>query len=123
MGLLRRDKVQIGRDVARPLIWISAAEGPAAVSDVDGLVQDGADVVGAEPGGELADGRRVGVVEMMARGEDFDRHGPARARAGGLESVQQAGVQAVREEYVGRESGLLGVFLRYSSGAWGVEWF
>jgi hypothetical protein len=40
-----------------------------------------------------------------------------------LESVQQAGVQAVREEYVGRESGLHGVFLRYSSGAWGVEWF
>ena len=94
VGLLRRDEVEVGRDVARPL-------GVGAVGDVDGLMEDGADVVGAEPGGEFADGGGIGVVEVVARGEDFNG-----ARAGGGEGVQQAGVQAVLEEDVGRESGL-----------------
>ena len=94
VGLLGRDEVEVGGDVARPL-------GVGAVGDVDGLMQDGADVVGAEPGGEFADGGGVGVVEVVARGEDFDG-----ARAGGVEGVQQAGVQAVLEEDVGGESGL-----------------
>jgi hypothetical protein len=38
--------------------------------------------------------------------------------AGGREGVQQPGVQAVLEEDVGGESGLHGVFLRYSSRVW-----
>ena len=44
MGFFGRDEVEVGCDVARPL-------GVCAVGDVDGLVEDGADVVGAEPGG------------------------------------------------------------------------
>ena len=98
VGLLRGDEVEVGGDVAGPL-------GVGAVGDVDGLVEDGADVVGAEPGGDVADGEGVGVVEVVARGEDFD--GAARRRA--CEGVQQAGVQAVLEEDVGGESGLHGV--------------
>ena len=94
VGLLRRDEVEVGRDVARPL-------SVGAVGYVDGLMEDGADVVGAEPGGEFADGGGIGVVEVVARGEDFDGAG-----TGGGEGVQQARVQAVLEEDVGRESRL-----------------
>jgi hypothetical protein len=102
VGLLRRDQVQVGRDVARPL-------GVGAVGDVDGLVKHGADIVGTEPGGDLADGFSVGVVEVVARGADLDGHGPAGGGAGGAKGVQQPGVQAVLEEDVGGESGLHGV--------------
>ena len=97
VGLLGCDEVEVGRDVARPL-------GVGAVGDVDGLMQDGANVVGAEPRGQLAHGEGVGVVEVVARGEDFDG-----ARAGGGEGVEQAGVQAMLEEDVCGDSGLHGV--------------
>ena len=79
----------------------SAAEVAPAFGEIDGLMQHGAHVVGAEPRGELAHGGRIGVVEVVARGEDFDG-----ARAGGCEGVQQTGVQAVLEEDVGGESRL-----------------
>jgi hypothetical protein len=45
----------------------------------------------------------------VARGADLDCHGSAVAGAGGVEGVQQPGVQAVLEEDVGGESGLHGV--------------
>jgi len=79
-------------------------------------MEDGAGVVRAEPGGEFAHSGGVGVVEVVARGEDLDGHGPAGVGAGGEECIQQAGVQAVLEEDVSRESGLHGLLLRYSSG-------
>ena len=102
VGLLGSNQVEIGRNVARPLGCVRAAEvAPALGEKIDGLMQHGAHVVGAEPGGELAHGGRIGVVEVVARGEDFDG-----ARAGGCEGVQQTGVQAVLEEDVGGESRL-----------------
>jgi hypothetical protein len=64
-------------------------------------MQHGAHIVGAEPGGKLAHGGRIGVVEVVARGEDLDC-----LRAGGGEGVQQAGMQAVLEEDVSGDSGL-----------------
>ena len=54
--LVRIDDAEIGGDVAGPLDAVRIAEGAAAMAEVDGLVEDGADVVGAEPGGGLADG-------------------------------------------------------------------
>ncbi len=106
VGLLGGDQVEIGRDVARPLGRVRAAEVAPTLRDIDGLMQHGAHIVGAEPGGELAHGGRIGVVEVVARGEDFDCHGTAGLRAGGGEGVQQAGVQAVLEEDVSGDSGL-----------------
>jgi len=93
-GFFGVDEVEVGGDVAGPL-------GVGAVGDVDGLVEGGGDVVIAEPVGEVADGGAVGVVEVVAGGEDFDDGG-----AGGLEDVEQAGVQALREEDVCGDSGL-----------------
>ena len=94
LGLFRRKQVEIGRDVARPL-------GVRAIGDIDGLMQHRAHIVGAKPGGEFAHGRRVGVVEVMACGEDLDG-----ARAGDRDGVQQAGLQALLEEGVGGDSWL-----------------
>ena len=106
-GLFGVDEVEIGGDVAGPL-------GVGAVADVEGLVERGADVVGAEPGGDVADGGAVGVVEVVAGGEDLDGLGAAF-----VQGVEQAGVQALRKEDVGGDSGLHH-FLRYSSGSvWG----
>jgi hypothetical protein len=93
--LLGVDDVEIGRDMGRPLGLVGLGEGAASAAEVDGLVESSADVVGAEPGGELADGGGVVVIEVVARGEDFDV-----ACAGGVEGVQQAGMQAVLEEDV-----------------------
>ena len=102
-GLFGVDEVERGGGVAGPL-------GVGAVAEVDGLVERGGDIVGAEPGGEVAEDGAVGVVEVMARGEEFDGFGAAV-----VESVEQAGVQALLKEDVGREAGLHHL-LRYSSG-------
>ena len=101
VGFLAGDEVEVGRDVARPL-------GVGAVREVNGLVQDGADVVRAEPGGEFADmAGVVGVVEVVARGEDFD--GAMRRQSARHPAGRGAGV--VLEEDVGGESGCIVVKL------------
>jgi hypothetical protein len=102
------DEVEVGGDVAGPLRGVSAAVGAAAVGEEDGLVKDGADGVGAEPGGGLADGLRIGVVEVVAGSEELDGHGAGSTGAGGEQGVEMAGVEAVLEEDVGGESGMHG---------------
>ena len=89
--------------------------GVGAVADVEGLVERGTDVVGAEPGGDVADGSAVGVVEVVAGGEDLDGLGAAV-----VQGVEQAWVQALRKEDVSGDSGLH-YLLRYSSGPFGVR--
>ena len=66
---------------------------------VERHVERGDDVVGAEPVGGFADGGGVGVVEVMASGEDFDGGG-----AGLREDVEKSWGQAAREKDVGRDS-------------------
>jgi hypothetical protein len=89
--------------------------GVGAVTDVERLVEGAADVVGAEPGGDVADGGAVGVVEVVAGGEDLDCLGAAV-----VQGVEQAGVQPLREEDVSGDSGLH-YLLRYSSGPCGAR--
>jgi len=98
-GFLGVDEVERGGGVA----------GPVRVGE-ERLVERSGDVVGAEPGGEVAEDGAVGVVEVMAGGEEFDGFGAAV-----VESVEQAGVQALLKEDVGRVAGLHHL-LRYSSG-------
>ena len=74
-----------GIDVAAPL-----------AGGVDGAVETGFEVVVAEPGGELAEGGAVGVVEVVAGGDDLNG-----ACAGTLDAVEQAGVETEREKEVG----------------------
>jgi hypothetical protein len=61
------------------------------------LVERGGDFVEAEPGGDVADGGAVGVIEVVAGGEELDGLGSA-----AVKGVEQAGVQALLEEDVGR---------------------
>ncbi len=75
-------------------------------------MERGPNVVGAEPVGDVVDGGTVGVVEVVAGGEDLDgldSIGPP----GLVQSVEQAGVQALREEDVSGYTGLHHL-LRYS---------
>ncbi len=60
-----------------------------------------ADVGGTEPGGDVAEGGAVGVVEVVAGGEELDGAGAAV-----VQGIEQAGVQALLKEDVGREAGL-----------------
>jgi hypothetical protein len=87
-GLFDVDEVEVGGDVAGPL-------GVGAIAGVDGLVDGGGDVVGAEPVGDVADGGAVGVVEVVAGGEDLDGLGTALVKG-----FQEARVQALLEEDV-----------------------
>ena len=89
------------------------AEGSCAVADIQGLVECGAYVGVAEPGGEITNGGAVGVVEVVTRGEEFDGAGSAM-----VEGVEQARVQALPKKDVGRDTGLHHL-LRYSSGVEG----
>ena len=73
-------------------------------------MERGGDAGCAEPGGDVADGCAVAVVEVVAGGEDFDGLGSAP-----VQGVEQAGVEALLEEDVGGQGGLH-QFLRYSSG-------
>ena len=101
VGFFGIDEIDVRGDVAGPL-----AASP--VAEVEGLVKCGGDAVRAEPGGDVADGGAVAVVEVVASGEDFDG-----LCAGFVEGVEQAGVEALLEEDVGGEGGLHH-FLRYS---------
>ena len=69
-----------------------------AVAYIDGLMHDCMDIIGAKPCGGLAQGWRVGVIEVMARGKDFDG-----TRAAGSEGIQQAGLEAMLKEDVGKK--------------------
>jgi hypothetical protein len=113
-GFFRVDQIEVWGDMAGPL-------GVGAIAEVERLVERGSYAGGVEPGGDVPDGSAVGVVEVMASGEELDD-----LSAGSMESVEQAGVQALREEDVGRVSGLHHL-LRYSSGGLdgvkeGVRW-
>ncbi len=55
----------------------------------------------AEPGGDVANGGPIGVVEVVAGGEELDG-----LSAGFVEGIEQAGVEALLEEDVGGEGGL-----------------
>ena len=68
-----------------------------AIAEVDGLMERGGDVVGAKPGGDVADGSAIGVIEVVAGGEELDGLGSAVVKG-----FQQAGVKALLEEDVGR---------------------
>ena len=72
-----------------------------AVADVEGLVEGGGYAGVAEPGGDVADGGAVGVVEVVAGGEDLDGLG-----AGFTQGVEQAGTEALLKEDVSGDSGL-----------------
>ena len=85
-GFFGVDEVEVGSDVAGPL-------GVGTIAGVDGLVERGGDVVGAEPGGDVADGGAVGVVEVVAGGEELDGLGSAVVKG-----FQKTGVQALLEE-------------------------
>ncbi len=63
-------------------------------------MQDGANVVRAEPARYLADGLLVGVVEVVRRSEDLDGAG-----AGGSERIEMARMQSLVEEDVSRYAG------------------
>ncbi len=90
VGLFGVDEVEIGCYVAGPL-------SVGAVAGVDRLVKGGGDFVGAEPGGDVADSGAVGVVEVVAGGEELDGFGSAVVKG-----VEQARVQALLKEDVGR---------------------
>jgi len=102
-GLLGVDEIEVRRYVAGPL-------GVGAVADVDGLMERGGNTGVAEPGGDVADGGAVGVIEVVSGCEDLNSLG-----ACFVEGVEQAGVQALLEEDVGGKGGLHHL-LRYSSG-------
>ena len=87
--------------MAGPLCIPLIAEGSCAIAEVEGLVERSADVVGAEPEGDVAEGGAVGVVEVMAGGEELDGAGSAV-----VEGIEQAGVQTLREEDLGGDTGL-----------------
>ncbi len=89
-GFFGVNEVEVRSDVAGPLSI-------GAVAGVDGLVERGGDFVEAEPGGDVADGGAVGVIEVVAGGEELDGLGSA-----AVKGVEQAGVQALLEEDVGR---------------------
>ena len=89
-GFFGVDEVEVGGYVPGPL-------GVGAVAGVDGLVERGGDFVEAEPGGDVADGGAVSVVEVVAGGEELDGMGSA-----AVKGVEQARVQALLEEDVGR---------------------
>ena len=97
-GFFGVDAVAGGWDVAGP------ERGGGAV-DKDGLVQGGGGAGVAEPGGDIADDGAVGVVEVVAGGEELDG-GVAMGGEAAKHRVEQAGVQALLEEDVRGEAGL-----------------
>ena len=103
VGFFGVDEVEVRGDVAGPL-------GVAAVADVDGLMECGGDAVVAEPGGDVADGGAVGVVEVVAGGEELDGRG--RRRCGGRRAGRGAGAAGGRRGWRGG----LHHLLRYSRG-------
>lgn len=91
LGLFAVDEVEAGGDVAAPV----------GVGSEEGLVEGGKDAGVAEPGGDVADGGAIGVVEVVAGGEDLDDGG-----AGAVHGVKETGVESLGEEDVGGEAGL-----------------
>ena len=74
VGFFGIDEIEVGGDVTGPL--------PAsAIADVEGLVERGVGARITKPGGDVAKGGAVGVVEVMACGDEFDGVGAAVCRA------------------------------------------
>ena len=88
--------------------------GVGTIADVEGLVERGSDAGVAEPGGDVADGGAVGVIEVMAGGEDLDSL-DAVGSAGAVEGIEQARMKALREKDVSGDTELHHL-LRYSRG-------
>jgi hypothetical protein len=105
VGLFRVDEVDGGGDLARPLA-------AAAVGEVERLVQGSPNTRGAEPDRNIAYSSAIGIVEVVAGGEELDRLG-----AGFVEGVEQAGMKALLEKDMGGK-GRLHHLLKYSS--WGI---
>ena len=89
MGFVGIDEIDVRGDVAGPL-------SASAIAEVEGLMECGGDAGVPEPGGDVADGGAVVVVEVMPGGKDLDRLG-----TGFVQGIEQAGVQALLEEDVG----------------------
>jgi len=62
VSFFRVNEIDVWGDVAGPLT-------ASAVAEIDRLVERGGDAGVAEPGGDVADGGTVGVVEVVAGGE------------------------------------------------------
>ena len=88
-------RLMFGGDVTGPV-----AE-KAAVAEEEWLMEGGSGVGVAEPGGDVADGGTISVVEAMAGGEDLDDLGLAVGGEAAEDCVEQAGVQALLQEDVG----------------------
>jgi len=88
-GFLRMDEVDGGRAGAAHL----------AVGVERGMERPGRDLTGGEPCGDFVDMLAAGVVEVLPRGEDFDR---LRAAAGS--ELKETRVEALLEKQVGREA-------------------
>ena len=86
VGFVGADEIEVGAGVAAP---VRIGE--------EGLVEAGEDARVAEPEGEFADGGAIGVVEVVAGGEDFDCW-CAEGGASAGKHIEEAGVEAVREE-------------------------
>ena len=76
---------------------VGAVNGSVGV--VDGLVEGGDGVGVAEPGGDVADGEAVGVVEVVARCEELDDRGAIGGESA-VHGIEEAGVEALLEEDV-----------------------
>ena len=77
-------------------------------------MKGGSCAVVTEPGGDVAYGGAVGVVEVVASREDLDAYGGTSLRAPFAKGVEQARVQPLLEEEVGGKA-RLHYFLRYRS--------
>jgi hypothetical protein len=84
-GFFGVDEVEAGWDVAGPEVGGAVGE--------DGLVEGGVGVGVTEPGGDVADGATVGVVEVVPCGEDLNGLGSAEAQG-----FEQAVMQALLEK-------------------------
>ena len=77
----------------------------SAIAEMDGLMEGRSYAGVAEPGSYVADSGAIGVIEVVAGGEDFnDRAAVGRETA--QHRIEEAGVQALLQEDVGRETGL-----------------
>ena len=87
LALGTADEVQGGLGVTAPVDLVLCGE--------ERHVHGGSDGIGAKPGADLPHRAAVGVVELVPRGEDFDRLGPGLAQG-----VEGAGGETVGKEEV-----------------------
>lgn len=91
MALVTGDEVQRGLRMARPGDLFRFRE--------DRHVHGRDDGVGTKPDGEFTDGIAVGVVEVMARGEDLDEIGTCM-----VQRIEVCGIETVGKEEMSRDA-------------------